>query len=516
MLARTAEVLKNFQAGRSRRCSAVRPASLGAIRCVPEATPSPIDRVTIRPLVMAFDAADATACRTHRAGADGRLAAARAVGARAAWMARRQPAPTTRGSPRPAVPTRWSRPCSALPGRGRLRRPFPEGLDPRMRARARDKRDHAALHASGTGHRARPRRPERGRHHANRFGQDALLQRAGARRDAALIRRHERSICFQPRRWHRISSPSCTVCASSSRVRRRSIVACSIRRTISLGRISLEAVGVRRIRLHRTNLCGTRLCRIRRGWATTGLTLRVRPSACSPTTVTRRRTRGAPSARARTSSSATRTCSMRASCRITHAGRSCSRTCSYVVIDELHAYRGVFGSHLANILRRLHRVCRHYGSSPVFICTSATIANPVELAERLTERPIALVAESGAPRAEKFFVFVNPPVVNRAAGDPPLVPLGVAPRRARVPEAQPAAHRVRAEPPGHRDPDDLPEGGLPGSARGRPSSCAAIAAATCRCGGARSSAGCATGACARWCRRARSSSASTSARSTSR
>jgi DEAD/DEAH box helicase domain-containing protein len=88
----------------------------------------------------------------------------------------------------------------------------------------------------------------------------------------------------------------------------------------------------------------------------------------------------------------------------------------YVVIDELHAYRGVFGSHLCNVLRRLRRVCRHYGSDPVFICSSATIANPRELAERLTERPFELVERSGAPRGEKFFVFVNPPVVNRQLG----------------------------------------------------------------------------------------------------
>jgi DEAD/DEAH box helicase domain-containing protein len=88
----------------------------------------------------------------------------------------------------------------------------------------------------------------------------------------------------------------------------------------------------------------------------------------------------------------------------------------FVVIDELHAYRGVFGSHLANILRRLRRVCRHYGSDPVFVCTSATIANPVGLAERLTEKPMALVDRSGAPRAEKFFAFVNPPVVNSQLG----------------------------------------------------------------------------------------------------
>jgi DEAD/DEAH box helicase domain-containing protein len=88
----------------------------------------------------------------------------------------------------------------------------------------------------------------------------------------------------------------------------------------------------------------------------------------------------------------------------------------FVVIDELHAYRGVFGSHLANILRRLHRVCRHYGSSPVFICSSATIANPAELAERLVGAPFALVDRSGAPRGEKFFLFINPPVVNAQLG----------------------------------------------------------------------------------------------------
>jgi DEAD/DEAH box helicase domain-containing protein len=88
----------------------------------------------------------------------------------------------------------------------------------------------------------------------------------------------------------------------------------------------------------------------------------------------------------------------------------------FVVIDELHAYRGVFGSHLANVLRRLHRVCRHYGSDPQFVCSSATIANPRELAERLTGRPITLVEKSGAPRGEKVFVFVNPPVVNRELG----------------------------------------------------------------------------------------------------
>ena len=88
----------------------------------------------------------------------------------------------------------------------------------------------------------------------------------------------------------------------------------------------------------------------------------------------------------------------------------------FIVIDELHAYRGVFGSHLTNVLRRLRRVCQHYGSDPTFICSSATIANPRELAEALVERPFELVSESGAPRGEKFFLFVNPPVVNRQLG----------------------------------------------------------------------------------------------------
>jgi DEAD/DEAH box helicase domain-containing protein len=88
----------------------------------------------------------------------------------------------------------------------------------------------------------------------------------------------------------------------------------------------------------------------------------------------------------------------------------------YVIIDELHSYRGVYGSHLANILRRLHRLCRFYGASPQFLCSSATIGNPKELAESLTERPMTLIDESGAPRGERYFAIYNPPVVNRQLG----------------------------------------------------------------------------------------------------
>jgi DEAD/DEAH box helicase domain-containing protein len=88
----------------------------------------------------------------------------------------------------------------------------------------------------------------------------------------------------------------------------------------------------------------------------------------------------------------------------------------FVVIDEMHAYRGVFGSHVANVLRRLKRVARFYGSSPQFILTSATIANPVELAEQLIEEPVVLVDDDGAGRGTRHFLIYNPPVVNRDIG----------------------------------------------------------------------------------------------------
>ena len=88
----------------------------------------------------------------------------------------------------------------------------------------------------------------------------------------------------------------------------------------------------------------------------------------------------------------------------------------YVVIDELHAYRGVFGSHLANVIRRLRRLCRHYGSTPQFIMASATIGNPRELAERIVGDSVEEITESGAPTGDKLFVCYNPPVVNPELG----------------------------------------------------------------------------------------------------
>ena len=88
----------------------------------------------------------------------------------------------------------------------------------------------------------------------------------------------------------------------------------------------------------------------------------------------------------------------------------------YIVLDELHTYRGVFGSHLANVLRRLKRIAKFYGSDPQFICCSATIANPGELAFQLIEKEVEVVEENGAPAGEKLFVFYNPPMVNRNLG----------------------------------------------------------------------------------------------------
>jgi DEAD/DEAH box helicase domain-containing protein len=88
----------------------------------------------------------------------------------------------------------------------------------------------------------------------------------------------------------------------------------------------------------------------------------------------------------------------------------------YVVVDELHVYRGVFGSHLTNVIRRLVRICRFYGCNPVFICCSATVANPKEHAERILERPVKLIDKSGAPTASRTFMLYNPPIVNRELG----------------------------------------------------------------------------------------------------
>ncbi|WP_295451103.1 DEAD/DEAH box helicase [uncultured Thiodictyon sp.] len=89
---------------------------------------------------------------------------------------------------------------------------------------------------------------------------------------------------------------------------------------------------------------------------------------------------------------------------------------AYVVVDELHSYRGVFGSHVANVFRRLRRVCRFYGVRPTFIFTSATIANPAELAQRLCGETVTAITESGAPQGERHLLLWNPPVINPDLG----------------------------------------------------------------------------------------------------
>jgi DEAD/DEAH box helicase domain-containing protein len=88
----------------------------------------------------------------------------------------------------------------------------------------------------------------------------------------------------------------------------------------------------------------------------------------------------------------------------------------YIVIDELHTYRGVFGSHLTNLIRRLKRLCKFYGSMPKFLCASASIANPREHAENLIEEEIRLINQSGAPKAEKYVLYYNPAMIDPSSG----------------------------------------------------------------------------------------------------
>jgi DEAD/DEAH box helicase domain-containing protein len=87
-----------------------------------------------------------------------------------------------------------------------------------------------------------------------------------------------------------------------------------------------------------------------------------------------------------------------------------------IVVDELHTYRGVFGSHVANVLRRLLRLCAHYGSKPVLVCCSATIGNPLELASTLTGRTPQLIDRNGAPSGERHLLLVDPPLLDGATG----------------------------------------------------------------------------------------------------
>jgi len=88
----------------------------------------------------------------------------------------------------------------------------------------------------------------------------------------------------------------------------------------------------------------------------------------------------------------------------------------FVVVDEAHVYRGVFGSHVANVIRRLKRAANFYGAKPQFILASATIGNPKELAEALIEEDVELIDDDGSPRGERCFIIYNPPVTDPALG----------------------------------------------------------------------------------------------------
>lgn len=92
------------------------------------------------------------------------------------------------------------------------------------------------------------------------------------------------------------------------------------------------------------------------------------------------------------------------------------RALRFVVIDELHTYRGIFGSHLTNVVRRLRRVAAFHGACPRFLCCSATIGNPRQLAQRILEQPVELIDDNGAPSGERHFVLYNPPLVDRSQG----------------------------------------------------------------------------------------------------
>ena len=358
-------------------------------------------------------------------------------------------------APRTRSPIRRSaRSTTSRPPKASLRRH--SGGGGRAAARRLEKRGIARLYSHQADAFDQIQAGKQRRHrHAHRQRQDALLQPAGAQSAAARRRARAPCICSPPRRWPKISSTN-----SSARWRR---------------------------------------------WAAR--------SAPSPTTATRRRMRA-------------RAIRQRANVVLTnpdmlHSGILPHHTkwaryfenLRYIVIDELHYYRGVYGSHLANLLRRLQRICEFYSSKPQFICCSATIANPRELAEALTGEPFELVERNGAPRGEKYFIFYNPPVVNRQLGIRRSYINETRRMALEVHRAQSADAGLRQQPPGHGSSGHLSEGRL----RPRPDSQRDGARLSRRLSAARAprdrAAACATARSAPWWRPMRSNWASTSARS---
>ncbi len=159
----------------------------------------------------------------------------------------------------------------------------------------------------------------------------------------------------------------------------------------------------------------------------------------------------------------------------------------FVVVDEAHVYRGVFGSHVANVLRRLRRLARVYGSEPQFVLASATIANPGQLAESLLGAPARVVDADAAPRAERTVALWNPELLDAELGQRASA-LGDASRLlAGLTSQRPAHDLLRQEPQGGRA--DPPLHGRPRRGRRRGAAGARTAPATRRRSGARSSAG---------------------------
>ncbi len=115
----------------------------------------------------------------------------------------------------------------------------------------------------------------------------------------------------------------------------------------------------------------------------------------------------------------------------------------FVVVDEAHVYRGVFGGHVANVLRRLERICAHYGSKPRIVCCTATIGNPGELAETLTGRTMRVIDRNGAPAGQKHVVVLNPQANRHPAGHPAGTARACAPQRADVPARWAPDDRLR-------------------------------------------------------------------------
>ena len=220
--------------------------------------------------------------------------------------------------------------------------------------------------------------------------------------------------------------------------------------------------------------------------------------------------------RARTSCSAIPTCCTRASCRTIRAGRSCSRTCA---TSSSTSCTRIAACSAATCATCCGGCSASAGTTARIRCSSARRRrSPIRASwpSGSTEQPFELVEQERRAARREVLRLRQPAGRQPAARHPALVSERDAPRRVRVPQAQPAADRLRAEPARDRDPDDVSEGRLRGRAGRARARSAAIAAATCRTGGARSRRGCARARCAPSSRPTRSSSASTSARSTCR